>query len=176
MAWLRAVFPVLGIIAMAMSISHLLPVFTSVVLGDGTTVLFASSMLLNFVVGLVLWLSTRRHRRELQIREGILLITLVWVGGAFFACLPLLGGIGLSFTDAYFESMSALTATGATLVDGLDRLPPSINVWRAELQWIGGMGVIVLVVAILPMLGVGGRQISKAEIPGPMKNDQMTPG
>jgi trk system potassium uptake protein TrkH len=175
MAWLLAVSPVLGIIAMAMSVSHLLPVLTSLVLGDGTTALFASSMLVNFVFGLVLWLATRRHRRELHIREGMLLITLVWMGGALFACIPLLWGIGLSFTDAYFESMSALTATGATLVAGLDRLPPSINVWRAELQWIGGMGVIVLVVAILPMVGVGGRQISKAEIPGPMKDDQMTP-
>jgi trk system potassium uptake protein TrkH len=175
MAWLLAVCPVLGIIAMAMSASHLLPVMISLILQDGTTALFASSMVLNFAVGLALWLSTRRHRRELQVREGILLVTLVWGGGAFFASVPLLWGIGLSFTDAYFESMSALTATGATLLDGLDRLPPSINVWRAELQWIGGMGVIVLVVAILPMVGVGGRQISKAEIPGPMKEDQMTP-
>jgi trk system potassium uptake protein TrkH len=160
---------------MAMSASHLLPLLTSLVLDDGATALFAFSMLANFVVGLTLWLATRRHRRELQIREGILLIMLVWVGGALFACIPLLWGLGLSFTDAYFESMSALTATGATLLEGLDRLPPSINVWRAELQWVGGMGVIVLVVAILPMVGVGGRQISKAEIPGPMKDDQMTP-
>jgi trk system potassium uptake protein TrkH len=88
---------------------------------------------------------------------------------------PAVAGIGLSFTDAYFETMSALTATGATLLDGLDHLAPSLNVWRAELQWIGGMGVIVLVVAVLPMVGVGGRQISKAEIPGPMKDDQLTP-
>ena len=175
MAWLLAVCPVLGIIAMAMSVSHLLPVFVSLILGDGTTALFISSMVINFAIGLALWLSTRRHRRELHLREGILLVTLVWGGGAFFACVPLLWGIGLSFTDAYFESMSALTATGATLLEGLDSLPPSINVWRAELQWIGGMGVIVLVVAILPMVGVGGRQISKAEIPGPMKEDQMTP-
>ena len=175
MGWLLAVAPVLGIIAMAMSASHLLPLLTSLVADDGTTMLFAASMLANFVVGLTLWLATRRQRRELQIREGILLIILVWVGGALFACMPLLWGLGLSFTDAYFESMSALTATGATLLEGLDRLPPSINVWRAELQWVGGMGVIVLVVAILPMVGVGGRQISKAEIPGPMKDDQMTP-
>jgi hypothetical protein len=83
--------------------------------------------------------------------------------------------LGLTFTDAYFESMSALTATGATLLSGLDDIAPSINIWRAELQWLGGMGVIVLVVAVLPMIGVGGRQITKAEIPGPMKDDQLTP-
>ncbi|MGZ8198037.1 MAG: TrkH family potassium uptake protein, partial [Burkholderiales bacterium] len=95
--------------------------------------------------------------------------------GALFAAVPLLYALEISFTDAFFESMSALTATGATLLDHLDDLPPSMNVWRAELQWLGGMGVIVLVVAVLPMLGVGGRQISKAEIPGPMKDEQLTP-
>jgi len=175
MTWLLAVCPVLGIIAMAMSLSHLLPIAISLLTGDGMTALFAVSMALNFALGCALWLLTRTSRRELRIREGILLITLVWTGGALFACVPLLAGIGLSFTDAYFESMSALTATGATLLDGLDHLAPSLNVWRAELQWIGGMGVIVLVVAVLPMVGVGGRQISKAEIPGPMKDDQLTP-
>lgn len=175
MAWFLAICPALGIIAMAMSVSHLLPIAISLYAWDGMSALFAISMALNFTLGFALWLLTRRHRRELQIREGILLITLVWIGGALFACLPLLAGIGLSFTDAYFESMSALTATGATLLEGLDHLPPSLNVWRAQLQWIGGMGVIVLVVAVLPMVGVGGRQISKAEIPGPMKDEQLTP-
>jgi trk system potassium uptake protein len=175
MAWLLAVCPVLGIIAMAMSVSHLLPIAISLLAWDGMAELFAISMALNFALGCSLWLLTRRYRRELRIREGILLITLVWVGGALFACIPLLAGVGLTFTDAYFESMSALTATGATLLDGLDHLAPSLNVWRAQLQWIGGMGVIVLVVAVLPMVGVGGRQISKAEIPGPMKDEQLTP-
>jgi trk system potassium uptake protein len=176
MAWLLAVCPVLGIIAMAMSLSHLLPVATSLILDDGTTTVFLASMVLNFAAGALLWIATRRYRHELQVREGILLITLVWTGGALFASVPLFFSIsGLSFTDAYFESMSGLTATGATLLVGLDALPPSINVWRAELQWLGGMGVIVLVVAILPMVGVGGRQISKAEIPGPMKDDALTP-
>lgn len=175
MAWFLAICPALGIIAMAMSLSHLLPIAISLIAWDGMSELFAVSMALNFALGFVLWLLTRRHRRELQIREGILLITLVWIGGALFAGIPLMVGIGLSFTDAYFESMSALTATGATLLDGLDYLAPSLNVWRAQLQWVGGMGVIVLVVAVLPMVGVGGRQISKAEIPGPMKDEQLTP-
>ncbi|HEY0339085.1 MAG TPA: potassium transporter TrkG [Burkholderiales bacterium] len=175
MPWLLPTLPVLGLIAMSMSLSHLLPLIVSLATRDGTASLFAVSLCVNFVFGLVLWLATRRNRRELQLREGILFIALVWIGGALFACFPLLFGIGLSFTDAYFESMSALTATGATLVEGLDRLPPALNVWRAELQWLGGMGVIVLVVAVLPMIGVGGRQITKAEIPGPMKDEQLTP-
>jgi len=176
MSWLLAVCPVLGIIAMAMSLSHLLPVASSILLEDGTTPIFLWSMGINFAVGAFLWIATRGYRHELQMREGVLLIILVWVGGALFATAPLYFGMpGISFTDAYFESMSGLTATGATLLEGLDRLPPSINLWRAELQWLGGMGVIVLVVAILPMIGVGGRQISKAEIPGPMKDEALTP-
>jgi trk system potassium uptake protein TrkH len=176
MSWLLAVCPVLGIIAMAMSVSHMLPVAISLALGDGITSVFLFSTAANFAAGALLWLLTRHHRHELQLREGILLIILVWTGGALFATLPLFLAIpGLSFTDAYFEAMSGLTATGATLLEGLEYLPPSVNVWRAELQWLGGMGVIVLVVAVLPMIGVGGRQISKAEIPGPMKDQALTP-
>jgi trk system potassium uptake protein len=176
MAWLLPILPVLGLIAMAMSLSHLVPLAISLSLGDGMAGLFAASMTLNLLAGFVVWFASRRKRqRELHLREGVLFIVLVWIGGALFASIPILFGLGLSFTDAYFESMSALTATGATLLAGLDHLPPSINVWRAELQWLGGMGVIVLVVAVLPMIGVGGRQISKAEIPGPMKDDQLTP-
>jgi trk system potassium uptake protein len=175
MAWLPPILPVLGLIAMAMSLSHLLPIATALALHDGTAPIFAASMGVNALFGFCLWLLTRRYRRELQLREGILFIALVWAGGALFASVPLYFGIGLSVTDAVFEAMSALTATGATLLSDLDTLPPSMNVWRAELQWLGGMGVIVLVVAVLPMVGVGGRQISKAEIPGPMKDDQLTP-
>lgn len=176
MTWLLAVSPVIGIIAMAMSLTHLVPIAASLLFDDGTSRQFAFSMTLNFAVGFLLWFCTRRHKRELSLREGILLVVLVWTGGAVFAAVPLLLCMPeLSFTDAYFEAVSGLTATGATILVGLDHLPPSINLWRAELQWLGGMGVIVLVVAVLPMLGVGGRQISKSEIPGPMKEDQLTP-
>jgi trk system potassium uptake protein TrkH len=176
MSWLLAVFPLLGIIAMAMSLTHLLPIAVSLIFHDGNTLQFTIPMAINFAAGVLLWLATRKHQRELSLREGILLVVLVWTGGSLFASLPLLLSIqGLSFTDAYFEAVSGLTATGATILHGLDSLPPSVNAWRAELQWLGGMGVIVLVVAILPMLGVGGRQISKSEIPGPMKDDQLTP-
>ncbi len=176
MTWLLPVYRVLGIIAMAMSLTHLVPIFTSIVFADGTTAQFGISMALNFAAGCLLWIATRGYRRELILRQGILLVVFVWAGGALFATAPLLLAIpGLSFTDAYFEAVSGLTATGATVLTHLDQLPASINVWRAELQWLGGMGVIVLVVAILPMLGVGGRQISKSEIPGPMKEGQLTP-
>jgi trk system potassium uptake protein TrkH len=174
--WMLALSPVLGTIAMAMSATHLLPIAIAHFYDDGQELNFVASMVLNFAVGALLWLLTRRHKRELTLREGTLLVVLVWAGGALFAavslqlCIPT-----LSFTDGYFEAVSGLTATGATVLTRVDELPPSVNVWRAELQWLGGMGVIVLVVAILPMLGVGGRQVSKSEIPGPMKEDQLTP-
>lgn len=176
MSWLLTIAPVAALIAMAMSLSHALPIGVSLALDDGAAPALAISMVFNFAVGALIWLLTRHHKRELSLREGILLVVSVWTGGALFAAIPLLLAIpSLSFTDAYFEAVSGLTATGATVLAGLEYLPPSINLWRAELQWLGGMGVIVLVVAVLPMLGVGGRQISKAEIPGPMKNDQLTP-
>lgn len=176
MSWLLTVAPVAALIAMAMSLTHLLPIGVSLHFSDGMAGALTLSMALNFCAGAILWLLTRRKKRELSLREGILLVVAVWAGGALFASLPLLLTVPqISFTDAYFEAVSGLTATGATVISGLEELPASINVWRALLQWLGGMGVIVLVVAILPMLGVGGRQISKSEIPGPMKDEQLTP-
>jgi trk system potassium uptake protein TrkH len=168
--------PILGLIAMVMSLSHLVPICISLIFGDGALWAFVASMLLNFASGLVVWLATRRFSRDIMARDAILLVVLAWSGGALFATIPLLLIVpGLSFTDAYFETMSGLTTTGSTILSNLDQLPHSINIWRGLLQWLGGMGVIVLVVAVLPMLGVGGRQIFKAETPGPMKDAKLTP-
>jgi trk/ktr system potassium uptake protein len=176
MNWILSCLPLLGLIAMGMSLAHLIPIAISAALHDGVTWAFAVSLAVNFSVGLGVWLATRRYKREIGIREGILLVVAVWSGGSLFATVPFLLTIaGISFTDAFFEAVSGLTATGATVLSGLDNLPASVNVWRGQLQWMGGMGVIVLAVAVLPLLGVGGRQLFKAEIPGPMKNDQLTP-
>lgn len=126
--------------------------------------------------GWLLWRCTLRHRRELQPRDGILLVNLVWVTLTVCSALPLMATIpGLSWTDACFEAMSALTATGATVLSGLDGLPVSVNVWRCFLQLIGGLGIMLLVVAILPLLGLGGVQLYRAETPGPMKDTRLTP-
>lgn len=173
---LLTVAPLLGQIAMVMSLSHVLPLVVSLATGDGEHTDFGLSMVFNFTLGYLVWMGTRRFRRDLKARDGILLVVLAWAGGAAFATIPLLLAMpALSFTDAYFETMSGLTTTGATVLVGLDALPPSINVWRTLLVWLGGMGLIVLAVAILPMLGVGGRQIYKAETPGPMKDSKLTP-
>ena len=176
MRTLLAVLRPLGVIGMVMSLSHLVPIFASWVYDDGALRVFAVSMLFNFLVAMVTFLATRNIHYDLKPRDGMLLVVLAWSGGSAFATLPLLMMIpGLSFTDAYFEAVSGLTASGGTVLTGLDALPPSINIWRALLVWLGGMGIIVLAVAILPLLGVGGRQIFKAETPGPMKDQKLTP-
>jgi trk system potassium uptake protein TrkH len=161
---------------MVMSLWHLLPLAISAALGDGATRDFATSMAFNCAAGYLLWLCTRRYRRDLKPRDGIALVVFAWIGGAAFAAVPLILALpALSLTDAYFEAVSGLTASGGTILVGLDHLPASLNVWRAELQWLGGMGVIVLAVAILPLLGLGGRQIYRAEMPGPIKDAKLTP-
>ena len=110
-------------------------------------------------------------------RDGFLIVVLFWTVLAIFGTTPLLlsPNPALSLTDALFESMSGLTTTGATVLTGLDNLPPSILYYRQQLQWLGGMGIIVLAVAVMPMLGVGGMQLYRAETPGPMKDSKLTP-
>jgi trk system potassium uptake protein TrkH len=137
---------------------------------------WAGGLGLNLLCGLLLWRGTRRYRRELQARDGFLLVNLVWVVLPAFSALPLMFTVpGIDWARAYFEAMSALTATGATALSGLDDLPVSVNIWRCFLQLVGGLGIMLLVVAILPLLGLGGVQLYKAETPGPMKDTKFTP-
>ncbi len=173
------VFPllhVLGMIVAVFGLSMLLPLAVSEWSGDAAQRAYDQAVLITLASGVSLWWIGRRWKRELKARDGILLVVLTWTLTPLFAALPLLFYLpGLSFTDAYFETMSGLTTTGATVLSGLDRLPDSINIWRGQLHWLGGLGVIVLVVAVLPLLGVGGRQMYKAETPGPMKDNKLTP-
>ncbi len=166
----------LGMMLIMFSVTYILPICTSLIYQDGTLSDFALAMMMTLAVGCLMWLLTRHNTGELSIRHGYLLVVMMWTAMPAFATLPLLLLInGLSFTDAYFETMSGMTTTGATVLTGLDALPPAINLWRHELVWLGGMGIIVLAVAILPLLGVGGRQLYKAETPGPMKDSTLTP-
>jgi Trk-type K+ transport system membrane component len=170
------VLRLLGLVVMLFAGCMLLPLVFSLALADAALSAHFRSVLITLAAGGVLWLATRRAAGELQIRDGFLLVALVWTTLPAFATLPLLFYIpGLSFTNAYFEATSGLTASGGTVLSGLDQLPPSINLWRGFMIWLGGMGVIVLAVAILPLLGVGGSQIFKAETPGPMKDTKLTP-
>ncbi len=137
---------------------------------------FLVAMGITALAGITLSLATRRFRRELQPRDGFLLVTLTWTVLPAFGTLPLMLSLPeLSFTDAYFEAMSGLTTTGATVLTGLEKLPLSLNVWRCFMVLIGGMGIIVLVVAILPLLGVGASQLFNSETAGPMKDQKLTP-
>lgn len=172
--------PVLNVLARVMvgfSLMFLVPLCWAWAL-DNTDLreIWLMCMSLTLGTGVLMLLVTSKHRRELQPRDGFLLVNLVWVVLPAFAALPLMLTLpGLSWTDAYFEAMSALTATGATALSGLDTLPVSINVWRCFLQLIGGLGIMLLVVAVLPLLGLGGVQLYKAETPGPMKDARLTP-
>lgn len=173
---LLPVINIMGLLLMVFSLTFLMPIITSLIYDDGTLAVFVREMVVTFAIGFLFWITTRRFRRELKRRDGFLLVVLAWVSMAATAALPLMGLIpGLSFTDAFFEAISGLTTTGATVLTGLDNLPPAVNLWRHELNWLGGMGIIVLAIAILPMLGVGGMQMFKAETPGPMKEEKLTP-
>jgi trk system potassium uptake protein TrkH len=166
----------LGLMLMLFGLSILFPLALAHFLADGAEATYDTALAITVGSGAALWLLARGHEGELQIRDGFLLVVFAWTVLPAFATLPLMLYLpDLSFTDAYFETVSGLTASGATVLSGLDRLPPSINVWRAQMIWIGGMGVVVLAVAILPLLGVGGAQLFKAETPTPMKDTKLTP-
>ena len=176
---LRRLLPilhVLGMIILVFGLSMLAPLLLAEITQDGAENAYEPAALITVSAGLLLWLLGHHWRRELKTRDGILLVVLTWSVLPAFATLPLLLHMpDLSVADAYFEAMSGLTATGATVLSGLDHLPNSINLWRAQLHWIGGLGVIVLVAAVLPLLGVGGRQMLKSEMPTPMKDNKLTP-
>jgi trk system potassium uptake protein len=173
---LLPVVAIVGFMVMAFSLTMAVPLAFAWFGDEPSLPAHAAAMAITFASGSAMWLGTRRFRRELQPRDGFLLVSMVWSVLPAFATLPLLLHLpAMSFTDAYFEAVSGLTTTGSTVMTGLDALPLSINVWRCQLIFLGGMGIIVLAVAILPMLGVGGSQIFKAETPGPMKDTKLTP-
>ena len=172
-----AVLKILGVLLVMFSTTLLPPLVIALMGHDSGVTAFALAYLATILSGLLLWLPLRHKQRELRVRDGFLIVVLFWTVLALFGALPLLLSPDpqLSMTDALFESMSGLTTTGATILTGIDSLPPSILYYRQQLQWLGGMGIIVLAVAVMPMLGVGGMQLYRAETPGPMKDTKLTP-
>ena len=166
---------VFALVMMVFAVTMLAPLVMAVWGLDQAILSFVISAVATFVMGALLWLATRRFKRELKTRDGLMLVALTWVALPAVAGFPLWHFLPINFTDAYFEAASGLTTTGATVLSGIEYLPRSINLWRHLLSWIGGMGIIVLAVAILPLLGVGGMQIYRAEMPGPMKDAKLTP-
>lgn len=180
MRTLWSVCNVLGRLLLVFSLTYLVPIASAIYFRDGTLPTFLVSLIACVLAGLLLERATRRFRSELKSRDGFILVALAWTLIAAIATVPLMlhepGSMDkpLGFTDAFFETMSALTTTGATVMVGLDVLAPSVNLWRHTLCWLGGMGIIVLAVAILPLLGVGGMQLMRAEVPGPIKDTRLT--
>ena len=171
-----AVLRVFALVLLVFALTMLAPALVAYIELDSAAGAFQVGSAATFLTAVLLLLLTRRHTDELRIRDGFLLVSLVWVLVPAFAAIPFLVFFQtMSFTDAYFEAVSGLTTTGATVIEGLDTLPYSVNLWRAELVFLGGMGLIVLAVAILPLLGVGGRQLFSAESPGPIKETKLTP-
>lgn len=161
------VLNLVGFVLIFSSLFMLLPVAASVIYGGEDITALVSSFLISFFSGLTLYFSTKKQKKiELKHRDGFAVVTLSWLVMSLFGSFPyLISGVSPSFTNAYFESMAGFTTTGASVLSNLESLPKGVLMWRSLTQWIGGMGIIVLSIAILPMLGVGGMQLFKAEVP-----------
>ncbi|MFT6956775.1 MAG: trk system potassium uptake protein TrkH [Halieaceae bacterium] len=162
---------------MLFSSAMLMPLVLALIADDNTVTGFLSALSITFFSGLAIWLPVRGSRHELRIRDGFLITSLFWTVLGLFGALPFALNETLALTpvEAIFESISGLTTTGATVIVGLDDLPQSILLYRQLLQWMGGIGIIVVAVAVLPMLGIGGMQLYRAETPGPSKDSKLTP-
>jgi len=160
---------------MLYSLSFLPSIGISLIYNDGEWLVFSASLLIAAASGLIMWLPNINQQSTLSVRDGFLFVTLFWVLLGIVSALPFILGVHLGITDAIFESISGFTTTGATVIVGLDELPPSILYHRQQIQWLGGMGIIVLAVAILPLLGVGGMQLYRAEVSGVTKQEKLTP-
>jgi trk system potassium uptake protein TrkH len=174
---LAVVQRILGVLLMLFSSTMLLPMVVSLWYQDGAVLSFATALAATFLAGALCWFPVRRQKQELRLRDGFMVVVMFWTVLGLTGAFPfmLAEHPHMSLTDAVFESVSGLTTTGATVIVGLDELPRSILFYRQQLQWLGGMGIIVLAVAVLPMLGIGGMQLYRAETPGPMKDTKLTP-
>ncbi|WP_434357753.1 TrkH family potassium uptake protein [Parasalinivibrio latis] len=173
----RSIIRIVGLLLALFSTTMLAPALVAFIYRDGAGFPFVLTFFLLLAGGGLLWFPNRRYRQELKSRDGFLIVVLFWTVIGAAGSIPFLFSEQpqMSLTDALFESFSGLTTTGATVIVGLDTLPKAILFYRQLLQWFGGMGIIVLAVAILPVLGIGGMQLYRAEIPGPVKDSKMTP-
>ncbi|MEH6911892.1 MAG: TrkH family potassium uptake protein [Oceanicoccus sp.] len=174
---IKLIFRILGMLLMVFSLTLSTPLLISFWYGDGAYPAFLISFAITVTSGALMWMPFSKEKGDLRTRDGFLITSLFWIVLGLFGALPFLLSPNpeLSVSDAVFESLSGLTTTGATVITGLDDLPKSILFYRQQLQWLGGIGIIVIAVAILPMLGIGGMQLYRAETPGPVKDSKLTP-
>lgn len=176
MTAILTIIHIFGVIIMGFSGLMFSCFITSKIAKDGADEAFWLGGLITLLIGLLMYVPTLRMPKKVSRQAGFLLVAVTWVCVSLFCSLPLMLYMPqLSFIDAYFEMASGLTTTGATVLSGLDHLPMSVNLWRHELNWVGGMGIIVFAVAILPILGIGGMQLYKAEAPGTVKESELPP-
>ncbi|MCA0402608.1 MAG: TrkH family potassium uptake protein [Proteobacteria bacterium] len=174
---IKTIIRLLGVLLMLFSLSMLTPLIINFIFKEDFWLPFIAAFTCTFLSGFIAWGLFRNQQKELKIRDGFLIVVLFWFVLCSFASLPFIFALSEhhGITDAFFESVSGFTTTGASIIENLDNLPFSILFYRQQLQFLGGMGIIVLAVAILPMLGVGGMQLFRAETPGPMKDSKLTP-
>jgi len=171
---LKAISNLFGILLMFFSLSFLIPIGVSLLYEDSSLDIFIKTFLIVVIIGFLFWALSRNHKQELSSNDGFVIITLFWLVLALAGSLPFYLS-GMAFMDSFFESMSGITTTGATVISNIDVLDESILIYRQLLQWMGGMGLIVLAIAVMPILGIGGGQIYKTEIPGAMSEQKLTP-
>ena len=159
---------------MFFSLSFVIPMAISLIFDDSALNIFIITFAIIFSLGLFGWLVSRDAGDELSQKDGFIIITFFWVVLSIAGSIPFIL-IGMPLVDAFFESMSGITTTGATVISNLSDLPESVLFYRQLLQWMGGMGLIVLAIAVMPLLGIGGGQIYKTEIPGAMNDQKLTP-
>lgn len=175
---MRAYAPVIrvvGLLLVFLSLGFIPPMLFGIHAADSTALPFAVSLAAVAIIGGAMYLPLRNNRRELRVADGFLVVVACWGAVALAGSLPLMLVLDIGLADAVFESTSGITTTGATVLVGLDDMPSSIRWYRQQLQWMGGLGIIVLAVAILPMLRIGGMEIYKAEVTGPVKENRLTP-
>ncbi|MGL5007288.1 MAG: Trk system potassium transporter TrkH [Plesiomonas sp.] len=174
---LRSITRIVGMLIMLFSVTMCIPALVALLYRDGAGTAFSKTFIAALSLGALLWFPHRHHKHDLKSRDGFIIVVLFWTVLGSVGALPFIFAteLPISLTDAFFESFSGLTTTGATVIVGLDTLPKALLFYRQMLQWLGGMGIIVLAVAILPLLGVGGMQLYRAEMPGPQKDHKMRP-
>ena len=169
---------ILGVLLMIFSTAQIFPASVAYYYSEFSLMsVFLYTLIITFLCGLVLYVSCSNSKEDLRTKDGFVITVLFWLVLSIFGSFPIYftDVIQISYLDAIFESISGLTTTGATVITGLDDLPRSVLFYRQLLQWLGGMGIIVLAIAVLPLLGIGGMQLYKAETPGPLRDTKLTP-
>ena len=170
----KSIINLFSILVAFFSLSLLVPLVVSFIFDDGSSNIFITTFLLIFIPSIIAWQLTKESKEEMGVKEGFVIITLFWIVLSLVGSMPFYL-YGMSFVDSFFESMSGITTTGATVISGLNNMPESVLFYRQLLQWMGGMGLIVLAIAVMPLLGIGGGQLYKTEIPGALSDQKLTP-